>query len=839
MRFPLMPKTLIIAEKPSVAKDIAAALTPKVGKNGEFYENDEYVITSAVGHLVELYMPQDYDKKFGHWSLNNLPIIPAEFGEKKFGLKPIERSEKQFNLVKKLLKRKDIESVINACDAGREGELIFTYLYELTECKKTFKRLWMQSMTPQSIRDAFEALRTPEEMFPLQEAARCRSEADWLVGINGTRAITMRLYGRRTKELATVGRVQTPTLVMVIERELAIRNFKPIPYWRISAKFGVQGGTYEGIYQKENFKEIKSGDTSTSAQDKVDRIWSEADAKSLLEKIQSSANPWNVAETLKRAEMSAPKLYDLTTLQREANNRFGFPAGMTLKIAQALYEKHKMLTYPRTDSTVLPEDYIAVCKKTLGRLQGEVASFAQKAIDWVRPNKRIFNNAGISDHFAIIPTGEHSDKLSPEEHKIYDMVCRRFIAIFYPPAQIDNTTRLTTHTSLTFKTEGKVLVDPGWMAVHGRASLETEPLVPLSPADANKADLQDAELHAEATKPPARYTEATLLGAMESAGKMVDDEDLADAMKERGLGTPATRANIIDHIINTGYITRERRDLVPTPKAEGLYDFLKVLGAEALTRPDLTGEWEFRLRQMEERKLSREEFMNGIAEQAKAIVESARAFEEAKEAATPTEIISPTDGKQILEKTRCYESQDGKIKIWKVMNGRKFSLEEMDTLIRTGTVGPLEGFVSKFGKKFTAKLKLDENFTPRFDFGDDHRQKIDPAVLTKGEKMGRCPIGDGDVFAHEGGYACEHSVGEKPTCGFKMPKTLLGRDFTPDLMRALLGEKRETPIIEGFTSKKTGKKFSAILYLRQNGQLGWKFPPRPKKEKAKKEEKSA
>jgi DNA topoisomerase-3 len=835
-------KTLIIAEKPSVAKDIAAALSPKVPKKDDFFENDNYVITSAIGHLVELYMPQDYDKKWGHWSLTNLPVLPE-----KFGLKPSERTEKQFNLIKKLMKRKDIESLINACDAGREGELIFSYIYELAECKKPFRRLWMQSMTTDSIRDAFARLRSSTEMAPLQESARSRSEADWLIGINGTRAITSRLYGSRVKELASVGRVQTPTLVMVIERELAIRNFKPVPYWRITAKFEIKNGTYEGVYQKENFRA-----SDQRPEDKSDRIWDEIEAKKLIESVEAlREGDWQVAETVKRSEQSSPKLFDLTTLQREMNSRYGFSASTTLRFAQSLYERHKVLTYPRTDATVLPEDYIGTVISTLGKLEGELEPHAKKVLanKWVHPNKRIFNNAGVSDHFAIIPTGVTPKSLSPEEARVYDAVCRRFVAIFFPPAQIDNTTRITRAPAtdpqniggreITFKTEGKVLVFPGWMEVMGRSSLDSEPLAALTPEDGNSAVLKEATLKAEATKPPARYTEATLLSAMESAGKLVEDEELADAMKERGLGTPATRASIIEHIINTGYIVRERRELIPTPKAEGLFEFLKVLGADALTRPDLTGEWEFRLRQIEEKKLGREEFMKGIVEQTKALVESARSFEEAKEEATPTSIISPTDGKPILEKTRFFESQDGKIKIWKVFSGRRFSVEEISELLSKGVVGPLEGFISRFKRKFNAKIKIDAEHKLAFDFDGQSRPTVSAEELLKGEKIGQCPAcGEelkGEVYAHQAGYACSNSVtgskGEKSKCGFKLSKLLLGQEISVEQVKKLLGEKRETDPMYNFVSRKTGKKFTAILYLKKGGLLGWKFPPRPKKPK--------
>ncbi len=818
-----MSKTLIIAEKPSVARDIASAIG-KVAKNGDFFENDQFVISSAVGHLVELFMPQDFDKKYGRWTLDTLPIIPEQFG-----LKPIEKTKSQFNLVKKLMARKDVDLVVNACDAGREGELIFTYLYELAGCTKPFKRLWMQSMTPQSIRDAFEALRAPEQMNALQQAARSRSEADWLVGINGTRAITKRLYGSKVKEIATVGRVQTPTLTMVLERELEIRNFKPTPYWKIVAKFGITAGTYEGTFQKEGWSASKAQNDF----DKADTIWDEKTASEILARVQAISS-WEVSEKVKRAEQMPPKLYDLTSLQRDANTRFGFSAASTLKVAQSLYEKHKALTYPRTDSRALPEDYVEVSRRTLTAVGGE---FGAKAVanGWVHPTKRIFNNAGISDHFAIIPTGQTPGKLTEPEEKIYDMVLKRFIAVFYPAAQIDNTTRLTVSEGLTFKTEGKVLVEPGWMEVYGRESLGSEPLVGLTEPDQNRAALKSAESQGAETRPPARYTDATLLTAMETAGKKVDDEDLADAMKERGLGTPATRAAIIDHLINTTYIERQKRELVPTAKAETLYDFLKVLKAEALTRPDLTGEWEYRLRQMEEKKLSREDFMAGIVELTKSIVAAVKAYQEADEEATPTTVISPTDGKVMVEKARMYESQDGQYKVWKVISGHRLTQEELSELLAKGEIGPIDGFVSKFGRKFSAKLKLDENRQPRFDFGDNpnigRQASMTPEELHKGEKVGVCPKCGADVYAYEGGWICEKAIGEKPKCGFRLNKVLLQQELPQaEVVKLLSGE--ETAPMSDFVSKKTGKKFTAILYIRKaNGMLGWKFPPRPKKPK--------
>ncbi|HEX2860680.1 MAG TPA: DNA topoisomerase, partial [Lacunisphaera sp.] len=440
-------KCLIIAEKPSVAADLARALG-KIPKKGDHYENDEYVISSAVGHLVGLQMPEDIDKKkYGFWRLETLPIIPDEFE-----LQPLPEGKERFAQLKKLLARKDVTSVINACDAGREGELIFTYIYQLTKCKKPFQRLWMSSMTNEGIKEAFKNLRTAGQMQGLADAARCRSESDWLIGINGTRALTKRMFGSRAGNVASVGRVQTPTLAIVYNRELEIRNFVPRGYWRITAKFGVAKGEYEGTYQRSDYKR------SDDEHDRIDRVWNQAKAEAIA--AACSGQPVaGVSEEKKASTSAAPRLYDLTTLQREANSRFGFPAKRTLQIAQALYERHKMITYPRTDSRALPEDYIPLVRQTLGNLHGELKVHADRVLEsgWVQPNKRIFNNAQVSDHFAIIPTQHEAKNLDEAEAKLFDMIARRFVAAFHPVAEFDITTRTSVVSGHAFKTEGKVL----------------------------------------------------------------------------------------------------------------------------------------------------------------------------------------------------------------------------------------------------------------------------------------------------------------------------------------------------------------------------------------------
>src|SRR5580658_5665757 len=515
-------KSLIIAEKPSVATDLARALG-KVPKKGDHFENDDYVISSAVGHIVELQMPEDIDKKkYGFWRLDALPIIPE-----KFQLKPVEASKERFDQLKKLLARKDIELVINACDAGREGELIFTYIYQLTKCKLPVKRAWMQTMTTEGIQTAFKNLREGKQMAGLADAARCRSESDWLIGINGTRALTKRMFGSRAGNVASVGRVQTPTLAIVYARELEIRNFKPRAYWRVTAEFQVAKGSYEGVYQRPDFRKATDDE-----HDRIDRIWDKAVAEAVHAACAGHPDA-TVTEEKKASTQASPRLYDLTTLQREVNNRFGLSARRTSQIAQALYERHKMITYPRTDSRALPEDYIPTCRQALLNLRGDLAAHANTVLEkqWLGPNKRIFNNAQISDHFAIIPTVEEPKPLEDMEAKVYDMIARRFVAVFHPSAEFDITTRVSAVAGHAFKTEGKVLTFPGWLAVYGKATVEDDSpdsraLPALDPADGTppRARTAAAELHEESTKPPPRYTEATLLSAMEGAGKLAEDE---------------------------------------------------------------------------------------------------------------------------------------------------------------------------------------------------------------------------------------------------------------------------------------------------------------------------
>ncbi|HWJ94301.1 MAG TPA: DNA topoisomerase III, partial [Telluria sp.] len=537
-----MTKTLIIAEKPSVANDIAKALGGFT-KHDEYFESDEYVLSSAVGHLLEIAVPEEYDVKRGKWSFTHLPMIPPYFA-----LNPIAKTESRLKVLNKLIKRKDVSALVNACDAGREGELIFRLIVQNAKAKQPIKRLWLQSMTPTAIRDGFAHLRSDDEMLPLADAARCRSEADWLIGINGTRAMTAFNSKEGGFYLTTVGRVQTPTLSIVVDREEKIKKFIPRDYWEVRAEFVCAAGVYEGRWLDTKFKKDEN-----DPEKRAERLWSRAAADSVVAACRGKQGV--VTEESKPTTSMAPALFDLTSLQREANGRFGFSAKNTLGLAQALYEKHKVLTYPRTDSRALPEDYIDTVRSTLEVLKenANYYQFAKQILDkgWVKPNKRIFDNSKISDHFAIIPTGVVPKNLSEPEQKLYDLVTRRFMAIFFPAAEFLVTTRFTEVSGHQFKTEGKVMTNPGWLAVYGKDAQgddkEGANLVPVAQGEKVLADKLSA--NGLVTKPPARYSEATLLSAMEGAGKLVDDDELRDAMAGKGLGTPATRAAIIEGLL--------------------------------------------------------------------------------------------------------------------------------------------------------------------------------------------------------------------------------------------------------------------------------------------------
>ena len=835
-----MSKKLIIAEKPSVAADIARALGGFT-KHDDYFEREDSVICSAVGHLLELACPEEYEVKRGKWSFAHLPVIPPYFA-----LKPIEKSEPRLRLLTKLIKRKDVSSLVNACDAGREGELIFNYIAQHAKSGKSVERLWLQSMTQQAIKDGFSRLRAGTEMQGLADAAVCRSESDWLVGINGTRAMTA--FNSKTGgfHLTTVGRVQTPTLALMVEREDKIRKFKPRPYWELEAVFACSAGEYKGKWYDEKFARGKSEEDE---QQRADRLWDEASAKSLQNKC--NGKPGEVSEEAKSTTQLSPLLYDLTSLQREANSRFGFSAKSTLGLAQALYEKHKVLTYPRTDARALPEDYLDTVKDTLRMLTGEGAGKGHDeailarfspiahqilARNWVMPNKRIFNNAKISDHFAIIPTLQAPKHLSEPEQKLYDMVVKRFLAVFYPAAEYMVTTRITRVKGEPFKTEGKVLVNPGWLAVYGREAQEDEQgnLVAVTPREI--VATKEIVLNATETRPPPRFSEATLLSAMEGAGKMVDDEELKAAMAGRGLGTPATRAQIIENLLGEQYLHREGRELQPTAKAFSLMTLLNGLGIPVLTAPELTGEWEYKLARMERGEMSRDAFMNEIAALTQDIVDRAKSYDsdtipgDFGELSTPC----PKCGGKIKETYKKFQCQACDFSLWKIVASRQFEPEEIEILLSERTTGPLTGFRNKMGRPFNAIIRLNAENAPEFDFGQGNSgdsSSSEEVDFSAKESLGACPKCSARVFEHGMAYVCEKSVGPSKTCDFRSGKVILQQTVESEQMQKLLATGR-TALLKDFVSARTRRKFSAFLVRGTDGKVGFEFEKREPKTKA-------
>src|SRR5437773_2988913 len=815
-----MSKTLVIAEKPSVASDLARALGG-FKKEGDHFENDRYIIASAIGHLVELALPSELDVKRGKWSFANLPIIPDEFE-----LKPIEKTKARFNLLKRLIQRKDVTELINACDAGREGELIFGYLVKLTGSKKPVRRLWLQSMTAESIRAAFEHLRANEEMIPLAKAAVCRSESDWLVGINGTRAMTA--FNNKTGgfQLTPVGRVQTPTLAILAEREDKIHHFKPRTYFEVFADFEVKAGKYRGRWFREDFAR-KDGDEDT----RPERIWERAAADEIKNRCLGQTGV--ATEERKPTTQAPPLLYDLTSLQREANAH-GFSVKRTLQIAQQLYERHKVITYPRTDSRFLPEDYLPTVRSTLGKIENQ---FARKALDkgWVKLSKRIFNNAKISDHFAIIPSGQKPHGLDEAQQKVYDMIVRRFIAIFFPAAQFEVTTRITRVEKDAFKSEGKIMKEPGWFEVYGREAPTDDQggqsLVAIS--DNEQAKVLDVDVTQSETKPPPRFNEATLLSAMEGAGKLVEDEELRDAMREKGLGTPATRAAIIEGLISQGYVIRQGRELIATAKGMALITLLRGIGVTELCSPEMTGEWESKLKRMEKGAMKRNDFMAHIKTFTREIVEKAKNFEGDSVSGDfePLEVKCPKcGGGPFDESYRTFKCRSCGLIVWKTMAGRLFERSELEKLLTEKQVGPLEGFRSKVGRKFNATVKLSEDFKPAFDFGENGHDQPVTIDTEKHEALGLCPIcKKGQVYVLDRAYACENAVAKEKTCTFRISKNILHREIPKEQVQKLITTGK-TDLLPKFVSKK-GRPFSAHLKL-ENGKVGFEFAERKPKKRA-------
>jgi DNA topoisomerase-3 len=698
-----MSKTLVIAEKPSVGRDLARVLPGPFAKNEGFLEGPEHVLTWAVGHLVQLAEPDEYDAKYKKWRMADLPIVPDKF---KLVVRD-ERSKKQMSVVTQQLRRDEIEDVINACDAGREGELIFAYLFEKAGSKKPVQRLWLSSMTKAAMQRAFGELRPGSEFAQLEAAARSRSESDWIVGMNATRAATIRLRSSFDGAVS-LGRVQTPTLAIITRREEEIRAFKPEAYWLVDAVFAATGErVYEGRYHDGSKPRMASAEA----------------ADAIVAAVRGQTGEITQLETKERRER-APLLYDLTSLQREANSRYGFTARRTLAAAQRCYEEHKVLTYPRTSSRFLTSDMIPELKAIAGHVGGAGREYQTSAV-YVQgldmlPLARVVADDKVGDHHAIIPTNSthNLEKLSDDDRRIYDMVARRFLAVFHPEAVFENTKVETTVAGHIFRTRGKVLIVPGWRGVYGElagggetADDDDEGRDQQLPKLVLAEDVQTREVAAaeKETKPPRRYSDASLLGAMETAGRLVDDDEMREAMKESGIGTPATRASIIERLIDVGYVERDARSLVATEK--GL-NVIRLLGEHPLTSPSLTGDWERRLGMIERGEEPRKTFMADIAGFAESTVHELDA--KLKDVRIPRANLGPCPicGHDIVENRKgfsCWSRDDpgcGFV-IWKSKASKTLPMAVAKELIATGrTVKPVTGFKGRSGRSFRARLAL-------------------------------------------------------------------------------------------------------------------------------------
>jgi len=847
-------KALVITEKPSVARDIAAALGGLEERDG-FWEGDEYVVTFAVGHLLELLEPEEVDETYKRWTLDTLPILPE-----RFELKPKKGQSDRIRTIKKLLARVDVDEVVNACDAGREGELIFREIVQYLGSDKPVRRLWLQSMTPEAIREGFRRLLPGREMERLGRAAECRAWSDWLIGMNATRALTKRLKTRRERGAWSAGRVQTPTLAILVGRELEVLAHVPRPYWTVSARLERDGQAWSGTWFDPDFR---PGDDDEA---RDDRIFDEARARAIADAV---AGGQGVAEeTRKPSRESAPPLFDLTSLQRECNRRFGWSARRTLSAAQRCYEAHKILTYPRTDSRCLPSDYRDTVDRLLdtfagaGARSGPVAfaDYAEAAArlrsQGLQNTRRTFDDRGVSDHFAIVPTGVlPGEGLSGDDRRLYDLVVRRFLGTFHPPAVWERVERIARVEGHAFRTRARTLQEPGWRAVLPQSGEESEEgassLPPLQPGADRAEDVPvrapEAELSAEETRPPPRITEARLLSLMEHAGRQIEDDDLAAALREKGIGTPATRAEIIENLIAKGYAVRAGKALRPTVKGIRLIDTLKRIRADRLSSPELTGEIEYHLNQVERGEREATDFMGEIEDYAREIVDIAKTFEYDEVYAGEEPLgTCPKCGRPVYEQTWFYTCETDRsvpvadrcpVVLWKDVSGRYLDRKHAAQILADGRTAPMDGFMARNGRLYKGYLELDRDewkVRVRSTGTSEEAAQELPEYDVDPEPLGRCPFDeDCAVVESPTHFLCERKLKEQEhgkdperpaSCGFALPRTVCKREITRDEARVYVRERR-TELLTDFTSR-FGRPFSATLVLRDNGRHGFEFPPR-------------
>ncbi len=840
-----MAKQLIIAEKPSVAADLARVLGKKYGKFKKDeaaggFSNEKLIISSAVGHLVEQKKPQTKEGKSLPWKMEYLPVMPDVME-----LEPIARSADKLRRILKLARSKEVDSLVNACDAGREGELIFRNIIRYGGIKKPLYRLWMQSMTDDAILEAWQQLKKDEDMLHLADAAVCRSEADWLVGLNSTRALTVLQSAAGGFHVTPTGRVQTPTLAILAARQKEVLSFTPETYYEVHATFEATGGSYLSKWINPDLKRDEKAPQRTR-----ERLWSAEEAAAVAARCVGRVGV--VEEKRKPVSVPAPLLFDLTALQKEASNRFAFSASRTLQLAQECYEKHKVLTYPRTDSKFLPNDYLGVVTRTVQGIADNMPEFAQYAQGilqegGIHPTRRVFDSSKVSDHFAIIPTGKFVN-LNGDAARIFNLVVQRFLGVFMPNAQYEDTERFTTISTQAgkdlFYAHGRVLLTPGWRALYNNERKKKDELCRVQPNE--KVQARVVEPVEDTTKPPAAYTEATLLTAMENAGKLVEDDELASAMKERGLGTPATRASIIEGLLAQEYVARDGKDLVATRHGMDLIDLLGKIGLSTLSSPELTGEWEYRLKQMENGKLKRSSFMRDIRAYTTDIVNAVRNYMCAgKHEDLP--VVCPACGEKGMEsRVDSVACKHCRFHVRRIYAGLSLSDEQCAQLIVEGRLPAMDGFRSRFGKEFRAGLVLVKPETSKaawkveFYFEDDKKEDDKEVDVTQ-HSLGYVPTlnqGNLEMFENDKQWVVPDFTrpgGKKK--GFSMSRVILDKQLELAVARQVL-EKGKSELLSGFVSQRTHKTFDAYLKLDEvRGGVRFDFPPRERSES--KVEKSA
>jgi len=810
-------KSLILAEKPSVARDLAGVLGQFQKKEG-YLEGNEYIVTWAVGHLVVLAQPEDYDKQYKKWRLEDLPILPESFI-----LKANLGTSKQFAIVRELLHRKDVEKIICATDAGREGELIFRYIYRLAKCRKPFVRLWLSETTPAAVQRAFADLRPGDQFNCLAAAAEARSQSDWLIGINATRVYTVKY-----NELLSVGRVQTPTLAIIVHREKEIGSFKPELYWELKAKFIKDDGQ---VYQGKWFN------------GEQDRFINFEEAQEILERLVEQPGVVNRVEEKEIVE-APPLLFNLNDLQKEANIKYSLTAVRTLEVAQELYETKKLITYPRTDSRHITQEMAGTIPTRLSALAGsnEYAGIVETTRDNMRLGRRYVDDSKVTDHTALIPTAitPDLDKLTADQRRVYDLIVRRFLAIFFSAARYQQTKVVTETAEETFLTTGRVELAPGWKTVYApvdkaiseeqvKEDVDTDLLPSLTIGEI--VYTKSLDIHAKKTRPPKRYTDAGILAAMEGAGRLIDDRELKDAMHGHGLGTSATRAAIIERLIQVGYIKRDRKNLVPTDKGIVLVDLVP----DIIKDPALTGRWEKNLADIEAGCADAQEFLTGINQLTRKIVALAQQpilsqvhfadsclpakrypkhnNEANHNVPLPLDSLGkcPLCGREVVEKPKFYScvgyKQDCTFIIGKTIAGKKISRAQVTKLLIKGHSSLIKGFTAKVGTKFDAVLVV-KNGRVEFQFSNNEDK----------HPIGKCPLCGRAVLENTKGYGCS---GYKAGCKMVIWKNISGRQISPEQAKGLL-EKGSTGVLEGFTSR-SGKAFAAALVIGPDGKVEFDF----------------